>query len=81
MVGPQETLKPKIWKDVLKESELYRSGEGIFCLDDVELKQLKLNKKENELIKPLYVPEDLQKYYTNFLAFYFLPRNILADQT
>ena len=65
MVGPQETLKSKIWKDVLKESKLYKSGEGIFCLDDVELKKLKLNKKEKELIKPLYIPEDLQKYYSD----------------
>jgi len=65
MVGPQETLKPKIWKDELNKSELYRSGEGIFCLNDIELKKLKLNKKENELIKPLYIPEDLQKYYSD----------------
>ena len=65
MVGPQETLKPKIWKDELNKSELYRSGEGIFCLNDIELKKLKLNRKENELIKPLYIPEDLQKYYSD----------------
>ena len=65
MVGPQETLKPKIWKSKLKESVLYSSGEGIFCLNDVELKKLKLTRKENELIKPLYIPEDLTKYYSD----------------
>lgn len=64
MVGPQETLKKTVWKEILKENEAYIPGEGIFFLNEFELKRLNLNKKEKELLKPAYIPEDLTKYFS-----------------
>ncbi len=72
IVGPQETLKAKIWKKELNESNKYISGEGIFFLNELELKKLDLSKKEKDLIKPSCVPEDLQKYYSKLDKKYFV---------
>jgi adenine-specific DNA-methyltransferase len=40
-------------------------GDGVFILSQKELDDLKLNKKEQELIKPYYTSKQLSRYYGN----------------
>jgi len=44
----------------------FRLGEGIFILSDKEINNLKLSEKEKkDLIKPLYTPNEIDKYNLN----------------
>ncbi|PIY79672.1 MAG: hypothetical protein COY81_01370 [Candidatus Pacebacteria bacterium CG_4_10_14_0_8_um_filter_43_12] len=40
-------------------------GDGIFILTNEEIKKLKLNEKEEKIVKPLYKNSDIYKYSTN----------------
>jgi adenine-specific DNA-methyltransferase len=72
IVGPQETLKKKTWIKDFNQDENYKPNEGIFFLNLNEKNQIKFTETESKLIKPSYIPEDLQKYYTNAEPKYFV---------
>src|SRR3989344_2176457 len=45
--------------------EGYKVGEGVFVLSDNEKKKLNLSEKEKELIKPLFTPNEIDRYKIN----------------
>src|SRR5690606_13067292 len=49
----------------LKPKPKFQIGQGVFVLNKEELKQLKLNKEEQQLIKPYLDPYDVGRYYIN----------------
>ncbi|GAB6283420.1 MAG: hypothetical protein STSR0008_21870 [Ignavibacterium sp.] len=60
VVAPQEFLNNQ---NRLFLGDGYTEGEGIFVLNDQELKQMNLNKSELSLIKPFYTTEQLTRFF------------------
>ena len=44
------------------KNENYNLGDGVYVLDENEIKKLKLNKSENEICKPFFKNSDIKKY-------------------
>jgi hypothetical protein len=62
IVAPQEFLNRQNQR---KLGPNYRYGEGIFILDDTELKNLGLSRNDLSLIRPYYTTNELKRYYGN----------------
>ncbi len=62
IVIPQDYLNKKN-KEILGEK--FKVGEGIFVLSKEEIKELRLSKKEYELLKPYYYSKNFEKYFAN----------------
>lgn len=60
IVAPQEFLNKKNQRLL---GDGFTAGEGIFVLQEQELKDLGLENKELSLIKPFYTTEQLRRYY------------------
>jgi len=60
IVPPQDFLNKKN-QQLLGES--YKVGEGIFILNEDELKSLNINENEKNLIKPFYSTSELNRFY------------------
>jgi adenine-specific DNA-methyltransferase len=61
------------------KKENYNLGDGVYVLDENEIKKLKLNKSENDICKPFFKNSDIKKYRiekknTNFL--FYLTRDL-----
>lgn len=69
----QDFVTDKHLKTLREEA---KKGEGIFILNDNEIKKISFNKKEMEKIKPYYLSEQLRKYYGNSKNKYWI---IYAD--
>jgi hypothetical protein len=60
IVFPQDFLNKKNQREL---GNLFKIGEGIFALTEIELDNLNLSEKEMELIKPYYTTQELHRYY------------------
>jgi adenine-specific DNA-methyltransferase len=62
MVFPQDFLNKK---NATKLGGGFKLGEGIFALNNIELKSLELNDAEVNLVKPYFNSEQFNRYYAN----------------
>jgi adenine-specific DNA-methyltransferase len=59
IVHPQNTVSKKNIELV----ERLTLNEGVFVINEVEKKELGLNKKENSIVKPTYTTKELKRYF------------------
>ncbi len=81
LVTPQDSLTSDSLKK-LAASSAHKVGEGIFVLSKFELPSLKLNKWEQKLIKPFHYAEEIDAFYYEPSAKYYLiytPKEAVAD--
>ncbi len=57
----------KVNKSHIEKSKISaKVNEGIFVLNSSEIDNIKLNKNEREILKPLYYSKNLKKFYSNY---------------
>lgn len=61
IICPQEFVLPKHFDELEKEDRV--SSSGIFILTSDERSELKLSRREREVLKPYYTSEELGRYY------------------